>query len=351
MTPLAQRLATRIRAGGPMSLADFMAAALMDPDHGYYATRDPFGAAGDFVTAPEISQMFGELLGLWLAQVWQDQGAPARIILAEPGPGRGTLMADVLRATRKVPGFHAALSLHLVETSPELRRIQAERLPDAHWHDDVATLPEGPLFLLANEFLDALPIRQFRRDGSGWAERVVTLQEDRLAFALARTAPPAMLAAHEEAPAGTTVEYCPALPGIVGMIGDRIARHGGAALFIDYGGRGGTGDTLQALRAHHPVDPLAEPGLADLTAHVDFAAIARAAPPARVTPLVTQGLFLERLGITPRAQALAAGLAGEALESHVAAHRRLTHPDEMGSLFKVIGIAPPDAPPLPGLES
>lgn len=333
-----------------MSLADFMASALMDPDHGYYATRDPFGSAGDFITAPEISQMFGELLGLWLAQVWQDQGAPSRFILAEPGPGRGTLMADVLRATRSVPGFHAALSLHLVETSPELRRAQAQRLPDAHWHGDVTTLPEGPLFLLANEFLDALPIRQFRRDGGTWAERVVVLQEDGLAFALARTAPPAALVLHEGAAEGTTVEFCPALPGIVGMIGEQIAHHGGAALFIDYGGWGGTGDTLQALRAHHSVDPLAEPGLADLTAHVDFAAIARAAPPARTTPMVTQGMFLERLGITTRAQALAARLSGEALESHIAAHRRLTHPDEMGSLFKAIGIAPPDAPALPGLE-
>lgn len=350
MTPLAERLAGRIRAGGPMSLADFMSAALMDREHGYYATRDPFGTSGDFITAPEISQMFGELLGLWLAQVWQDQGEASRIILAEPGPGRGTLMADVLRATRHVPGFHAALSLHLVETSPELRRAQAERLPGARWHDDVTTLPDGPLFLLANEFLDALPIRQFRREAGGWSERVVTLQGDGLSFARARTAPPAALAVHEDAPEGSIVEYCPALQGIVGTVAARIMRRGGAALFIDYGDWGGTGDTLQALRAHRPVDPLAEPGLADLTAHVDFAAIARAAAPARSTPMVTQGVFLERLGITPRAQALAAGLTGAELDSHIAAHRRLTHPDEMGTLFKVIGIAPADAPPLPGLE-
>ncbi|MBW7922785.1 MAG: SAM-dependent methyltransferase [Rubellimicrobium sp.] len=349
MTPLGERLAARIAAHGPVTLADYMATALMDPEHGYYATRDPFGQAGDFITAPEISQMFGELVGLWLAQVWQDQGAPAGVVLAEAGPGRGTLMADVLRATRAVPGFRDAVAVHLVETSATLREAQAQRLPGATWHDDIGTLPEGPLLLVANEFLDALPVRQFVRRPEGWAERVVTVQGGRLALALAATAPPPAVMTRD-VPPGTVIEHCPALPGIVGAIGARIARHGGAALFIDYGEDGGTGDTLQALRAHRPVDPLAEPGLADLTAHVDFAAIARAAPPARASAVVPQGAFLERLGITARARTLAAGLSGAALDDHVAAHRRLTHPGEMGRLFKVIGLAPPDAPPLPGLE-
>ncbi|MCC7320890.1 MAG: SAM-dependent methyltransferase [Rubellimicrobium sp.] len=328
-----------------------MAEALSDPEHGYYATRDPFGAAGDFVTAPEISQMFGELIGLWLAQVWRDQGAPARIALVEAGPGRGTLMADVLRATRIVPGFHVAASVHLVETSATLRRIQATMVPQAVWHDDLSTLPDLPLYLVANEFLDALPIRQFERRRGGWAERVVTLTGGRLALAVAPALlPPGVGRADDALAEGTVIEHCPALPAIVGAVGARITGRGGAALWVDYGDWDGTGDTFQALRAHRPVDPLAEPGLADLTAHVDFAAIARAAAPARASPMVTQGAFLERLGIAGRAQALAARLTGAALHAHLAAHRRLTHPDEMGHLFKVIGLAPQGAPPLPGLE-
>lgn len=347
MTELAERLRARIRAHGPISLADYMGAALMDPEHGYYANRDPFGRAGDFITAPEISQMFGELIGLWLAQVWHDQGAPAPLVLAELGPGRGTLMADILRATRGVAGFHDAASVHLVETSPKLRQAQAQRLPDARFHNSIHTLPDGPLFLVANEFLDALPIRQFLRESSGWAERVITTNDDRLAFALARSAPPRAVMLRNPPP-GTMIEYCPALPGIVAETGARIARDGGAALFIDYGDEDGTGDTLQAMRAHAPADPLAEPGRADLTAHVDFAAIARAAPPARASAVVEQGVFLERLGITARARTLAARLSGEALDNHVAAHRRLVHPDEMGRLFKVIGLSPHVSPPLPG---
>lgn len=346
MTPLADLLARRIAATGPITLAEFMAEALMHPDHGYYATRDPFGSSGDFITAPEISQMFGELVGLWLAQVWQDQGAPPRIVLAEPGPGRGTLMADALRATRGVPGFHAALSVHMVETSATLRAVQARSVPGVTHHASVADLPPGPLFLIANEFLDALPIRQFASTGTGWTERMVGLRDGALAFAL-RPAPLALPAM----PEGTVIETCPALPGIVADIAARIATHGGAALFADYGGWAGTGDTLQAMKGHAFVDPLAEPGLADLTAHVDFAAVAAAAGAAQVSAMVPQGVFLERLGITARAQALARRLSGDALAAHVAAHRRLTHPDQMGHLFKTIGIAPKGAPPLPGLSA
>jgi len=349
VTPLARLLAERIAATGPLTVADYMAECLLHPDHGYYATRDPLGAAGDFTTAPEISQMFGELLGLALAQAWLDQGAPRSIVLAELGPGRGTLMADVLRAAAKVPGFTSAAAVHLVEASPTLQEEQRRRVPQAGWHASVADLPEGPLFLLANEFLDALPVRQFVRTGPFWAERVVGLSDGRLAWGLA---PPAVIPALTDRMAdtqdGDMVEVCPALPGIMGEVGRRIAGHGGAALLVDYGGWHLTGDSFQAVRRHAYADPLVAPGEADLTAHVDFEALARSAAPAAATPMAPQGVFLERLGITPRAQVLARNLADEALAAHVAAHRRLTHPDEMGTLFKVMGLHPPAAPPPPG---
>ncbi|HVG49321.1 MAG TPA: SAM-dependent methyltransferase [Rubellimicrobium sp.] len=349
MTPLARLLAERIAATGPLSVADYMAECLLHPDHGYYATRDPLGAAGDFTTAPEISQMFGELLGLALAQAWLDQGSPTAIVVAELGPGRGTLMADVLRATARVPCFASAARIHFVEASPTLREEQRRRVPQATWHASVADLPEGPLFLLANEFFDALPIRQFVRTGPLWAERVVGLSEGRLAWGLA---PPAVGPALKDRLAdtrdGDLVEICPALSGIVGEVGRRIAGHGGAALLVDYGGWHLTGDSFQAVRRHAYADPLEAPGEADLTAHVDFEALARSALPAAATAMATQGAFLERLGITHRAQALARALDGDPLAAHVAAHRRLTHPDEMGTLFKVLGLHPSAAPPPPG---
>lgn len=353
IAPLLPLLKARIRAEGPMSLAEYMGLCLMHPEHGYYATRDPLGAAGDFTTAPEISQMFGELLGLALAQVWVDQGRPARIVLAEPGPGRGTLMADALRAMAAVPGLLDAAQLHLVETSPRLRQEQAQRL-GAHapvWHDSIATLPEGPLYLIANEFFDALPIRQFVRAGGGWAERVIGLNGDALAYGLTEAAPQALLQ-HRLADTedGDLVETCAPAQGIATELGRRIAEHGGAALIVDYGRWRSRGSTFQALRKHRHCDPLELPGMADLTAHVDFEALALAAPCAHGA-LTDQGVFLERLGITARAQALAQRLGGEQLQSHVAAHRRLTHPTEMGSLFKILGLFPEKAPTLPGMTT
>lgn len=350
MTPLAGLIARRIAAQGPITLADYMADCLMHPAHGYYATRDPFGQTGDFTTAPEISQMFGELVGLCLAQAWLDQGSPARVTLAELGPGRGTLMADAVRATKGVPGFHAALTVHFVEASPVLRARQAQVVPGAVWHDTVATLPDAPLFLIANEFFDALPIRQFQRQGHGWAERVVGVQDGALVPGL--TAPTSFGPLQDrlaDTQDGEVVELCPALPGITGTIADRIARLGGAALVIDYGHWHSLGDTFQALQGHAPVSPFAAPGLADLTAHVDFAAIARHAAPSRVTQMTPQGTFLNRLGIAQRAERLALGLRGPALDNHLAAHRRLTLPSEMGDLFKVIGLYPDGAPPPAGL--
>ncbi len=355
MTPLARLLAARIAAQGPMSLADYMAECLLHPEHGYYATRDPFGAAGDFTTAPEISQLFGEMVGLCLAQSWLDQGAPSPFTLAEIGPGRGTLMADILRTIRAVPGMAEAARVHLVEASPALRARQAATLAGyaPEWHDSAGDLPDAPIFLVANEFFDALPIRQFERRPSGWAERQVGLAEGKLALGLA---PPAPLGALDhrlsDTRPGEIVELCPALPAIAGEIAARIARRGGMALVIDYGDWRSRGDTFQALKGHAPTDPLAEPGLADLTAHVDFEALARAFTEAgaAASGMTAQGVFLERLGIGLRAERLARNLADAALASHIAAHRRLTHPAEMGQLFKVIACHPLDATVPPGLD-
>lgn len=346
MTPLAGLLMRRIATMGPITLADYMADCLLHPDHGYYATREPFGTAGDFITAPEISQMFGELMGLSLAQSWLDQGAPAPFTLAEIGPGRGTLMADILRATRNVPGFHAAMRVVLVEASARLRDLQRARL-EGHaitWADTVAELPQAPLFLIANEFFDALPIRQFTRDGDGWRETMVALQDGRLTLALAPRARLAQLEARMKDTAdGDMVEICPEAAPIIGQIADRICRHGGAALIIDYGGWISRGDTFQALRDHRFADPLAEPGLADLTAHVDFAALAAAARPA-ATAYTTQGQMLERLGIAARSARLAGQLTGAGLQAHLGATHRLTDTQEMGSLFKVLALHPQGTP-------
>lgn len=354
MTPLGRMIADRIRASGPITIADYMADCLMHPTQGYYATRDPFGVAGDFTTAPEISQMFGELLGLGLAQAWRDQGSPAPVVLAELGPGRGTLMTDMLRATTRVPGFHAALSVHLVETSTHLRQVQAATLAGytPHWHDRAATLPDAPLLLIANEFFDALPIRQFRRVPSGWAEHLVGLHDGHLMLGL--SAPlnhPSLSHRLNHTAPGEVVEICPALPAIIADLTTRIARHGGAALVVDYGDRGTRGDTFQALRHHAPTDPLANPGLADLTAHVDFAAIAAASDPAACSAMVPQGTLLTRLGIGPRAEKLALSLLGAALTSHIAAFHRLTDPMEMGNLFKAVALYPKGAPVPPGFDA
>jgi len=353
LTALAALIAARIRATGPITVAEFMADCLLHPIHGYYATRDPLGAAGDFTTAPEISQMFGELLGLCLAQAWIDQGSPAPFVLAELGPGRGTLMADVLRATQGVPGFHGSMSVHLVEASPVLRARQAERLGASRvtWHDRIDTLPDASLFLLANEFFDALPVRQFVRAGAGWRERVVGIADDGLAFGLTDAVPFAALRNRlGDTAEGDVVEVCPAASPIAAAIGARIAARGGAAVIVDYGGWRSRGDTLQAVRGHAYCDPLTSPGEADLTAHVDFAVLSAAANPAAATRLIAQGALLNRLGIAQRAARLAAGLTGAALDSHIAAHRRLTDPDLMGTVFQALALYPQGGPVPPGFD-
>ncbi|MEQ6201662.1 SAM-dependent methyltransferase [Sulfitobacter sp. HNIBRBA2951] len=352
---LRDTIIAQITAQGPMRLDDYISTCLLHPTAGYYTTRPPFGKQGDFITAPEISQMFGELIGLALAQSWLDQGAPARFALLELGPGRGTLIADILRATKAVKGFHEAAQITLMEASPALRAEQAATLAGhtPAWIDTIEALPELPVFAVANEFFDALPIRQFVRDGDRWRERQVGVQDGTLVFGLGPAqSQPALAARLDDTKDGDMVEDCPSAAPILSTLAARIASHAGAALVFDYGDWRSLGDTLQAVQNHATTDPLTAPGMADLTAHVDFEALFAAATPlatcSRITP---QGVFLERLGITARAQALAENLSGEALDTHIAAHRRLTHPQEMGNLFKTFGIVPHGAPMLPGLET
>jgi NADH dehydrogenase [ubiquinone] 1 alpha subcomplex assembly factor 7 len=348
-------ITAQIAAQGPMRLDDYMSMCLLHPQHGYYTTRTPFGAQGDFITAPEISQMFGELIGLALAQAWLDQGAPAQFTLAELGPGRGTLMADALRAASRVAGFAEAAQITLLEASPALRNVQAATL-NGHipqWIEHIDALPAQPIFLIANEFFDALPIRQFVREDSRWRERQVGVQNGALAFGLGPAQPqPALAHRLEDTKDGDLIEDCAVAAPIMSTIAARIAQHGGAALVFDYGDWRSLGDTLQAVQDHKTTNPLATPGHADMTAHVDFEALLRATTtaPCTATRITPQGVFLERLGITARAKTLAKSLSGAALEAHITAHRRLTHPQEMGNLFKVFGILPNGAPMLSGLE-
>lgn len=346
-------LLQRIAANGPLTVAEFMAECLMHPTYGYYSTHEPFGAQGDFITAPETSQMFGEVIGLCLAQTWIDQGRPAPFALAELGPGRGTLMADILRACGKIPGFLDAMDLHLVETSARLRALQRETLAgfDITFHETPATLPQQALFAVANEFFDALPVRQFVRTDTGWRERQVGCEGDALTFGLSPELPqPALDARKADTQPGDLVEYAPAAAPIIAALSERIEAEGGAALIIDYGDWRSLGDTLQAVHMHETTDVLSTPGECDVTAHVDFEALTLAST-AGFTKLTPQGVFLERLGITQRAQALAAQLSGDTLDQHIQAHRRLTHPAEMGNLFKVLGLFPSGNTPPVGLDT
>lgn len=340
-------LQAQIAAEGPIRLDAFMGLCLRH----YYATRDPLGTGGDFVTAPEISQMFGELIGLWAAQVWGDQGAPLRVLLVELGPGRGTLMADALRATAGVPGFADAAEVWLVETSPALRARQAETLAGrrVRWAEAVSALPPGPAIVIANEFFDALPIRQVQRTGDLWRERLVTVADGQFALVWGAAQPdPGADRRFPLLPDGAVGEIAEAGEAVAAALGARIEAEGGAALVIDYGAWDGSGDTLQALAGHRPVNPLATPGEADLTAHVRFRALAEAARPARATAAIGQGEFLERMGIAVRALRLAREQDAQTVAAITAAHHRLTHPDEMGNLFRVMAFTPQGAPPPQG---
>ncbi len=340
-TELGRLIARRIALTGPMSIADFMAEALGHPRLGYYRTALPVGAAGDFTTAPEISQMFGELLGAWLAERWLAMDRPHPVVLIELGPGRGTLMADALRATRGVAGFHAAIDLHLVEINAELQALQQTTLGGFRptWHGHLDDVPHGPTLLVANEFFDALPVRQFEKTSRGWAERMVGLEPDgeTLRFALAPGVTP-YAPLLPDAPAGAQAEISEASSVLAAAIGARLRRDGGWALIVDYGhDRGGHGASLQAVRGHRGAALLDRPGETDLSAHVDFTALAAATGGATFGP-VGQGDFLQRLGIMQRAERLKER-AGEAERRAIdAALARLIAPDQMGTLFRVLAV-------------
>lgn len=350
MTP-ADLLRQMIHAHGPISMAEFMAMALNHPG-GVYA-GPAIGAGGHFTTAPEISQIFGELLGLALVQAWLDQGSPTPFILAEAGPGRGTLMADLLRAARVVPAFLAASRLHLIETSRPLRQVQAERLEafSPVFHDELRTLPEdAPLLLVANEFLDALPIRQFVRTGQGWRERLVALDQ---AGHFVFTVGPLMPAGAKPGAAQDLVETAPAREAWVGELAARLQRQGGLALLLDYGEDELAGETLQAVLHHDKVAPLEHAGEADISSHVAFAPLAERArlAGARVHGPLPQGLFLERLGGRVRLARLCAGLDASAAEAQEVAYRRLTAEDQMGLLFKAMAVVAEGSPPPAGFAA
>jgi SAM-dependent MidA family methyltransferase len=360
--PLEAEIRRLIAIAGPMPLSEYMALCLYHPQHGYYMTRDPLGAAGDFITAPEISQMFGELIGLWAAAVWKQMGSPENVRLVELGPGRGTMMADALRAAKVLPAFNTALVAHLVEISPTLRQLQQKTLEASgvpmHWHKSLEEVPEGPSIILANEFFDAIPVHQAVREDDGWHERAVMIDADGN-FAIGSMRAP--LGAMEkllpprvrEAPVGEIFEWRGDAPVL--EIGRRVARNGGAALVIDYGHmQSEVGDTVQAVGEHTYASPLISPCLVDLTAHVDFEALAVSAESigARIHGPVHQGDFLRRLGITTRAASLKANAPREKQNEIDGQLERLTGEGarRMGRLFKVMGVADRKLPPLPGFE-
>lgn len=361
MTPLHARLVRLIEAAGPLSVADYMAHCLFDPEHGYYTTREPFGVAGDFTTAPEISQMFGELVAIWTAGAWRATGAPAPFALVEIGPGRGTLMKDMLRALSRVAAdMLAAARVHLVETSPRLMDIQKRTLAESPaepiWLTDVDRLPEVPLVIVGNELFDAVPQRQYVKTRQGWRERMVGLDgEGALCFAAGAggIAPELLPPEAEAAPEGAIIEFAPARNALMARIAARIATHGGAGLFIDYGYFGpALGDTLQALRRHVFDDVLAHPGEADLTSHVDFAALARAAQAEGLaTRSQEQGAFLLGMGLLERAGALGAKADAATRQRLQGEVDRLARPEGMGSLFKALMMARPGVslPPAGGM--
>jgi len=359
--PLLDEIRRLIAVSGPMPLAEYMRLCLTHPQYGYYINRDPLGAGGDFITAPEISQMFGELIGLWMAAVWRQMGAPENLRVIELGPGRGTLMQDALRVAKVVKEFRDAIVLHLVEISPALRAIQEGRLAEAEvpilWHDKLEDVPAGTSIIIANEFIDALPVHQAVKQADGWHERLVVVGADgNLAIEAARDTLPffesSMPRQLRQAPVGSIYEW---RADAIALELGRRTRSESVALIIDYGhAHFGLGDTLQAVARHSFTDPLRAPGTADLTAHVDFEALAQCAETmgARVHgPIRQRDLFL-RLGIEKRAAALKAGAPQDKAADIEIAFSRLVAGGAhgMGELFKAVALAPPNLGPLPGFE-
>jgi len=364
VTPLDAEIRARIRRDGPISMADYMEASLTHAEYGYYRTRDPLGEAGDFITGPEISQMFGELIGLWCAATWQQMGAPDPIRLVELGPGRGTLICDALRAAETVPAFCNALTVNLVEISPVLRARQHEALErvgagvQTRWVERLDEVPDGPMILIANEFFDALPVRQYVRVVDSWHERRVGLDEAgrTLCFVVSGGAAPRHAISNRVG--GTTEgaiwEVCESGRALAAEIGARLCHDAGAALIVDYGRTESTaGESLQALRGHRRHDVLRDAGSADLTAHVDFAALARAARDAGAAcygPL-DQGEFLRRIGIETRMERLCTAALPETAVAIRSGGNRLIDAREMGTLFKAMALTAPGAPPPAGFET
>lgn len=350
MSALLEIIRAEIAKSGPMDIARYMDLCLSHPEYGYYMTRDPLGAEGDFITAPEISQLFGEMVGLWLAQVWIDQGRPQNVKLVELGPGRGTLMKDVLRVARSVPGFRDALDVWLIETSATLKDIQKETLgAQVSWAGTLSAVPEGATLLVANEFFDALPVQQYQKVDTSWLRRTVTASSDgRLTYKLVKSERAPSDHASALLPDGAIIETANMGCEIAKLISERVSENGVGALIIDYGAIGGSGDTLQALRAHEPEPALENPGEADLTTHVNFGQLRAALSPDCAVQFTAQGSFLTELGIGQRAAALASGKSDEVAREIAAALRRLTDDAQMGKLFKVMALLPKSAPRAPG---
>jgi NADH dehydrogenase [ubiquinone] 1 alpha subcomplex assembly factor 7 len=342
MTKLAEIIAAMIAADGPMALDRYMALCLGHPEHGYYMTRDPLGAAGDFTTSPEISQVFGELIGVWVAQVWEQMGSPRHFALTELGPGRGTLMADVLRVLQKVQACAKAAAVHFVETSPVLRAAQLDRVPQATWHTSIASLPGLPTIVLANEFFDALPIRQLERKGAHLFERVIRegLQV-RLSPVVARL----------PFEGDGVYEDSTLRDALATTLGHHLVMVSGAALIIDYGHlRSAAGDTLQAMKGHKFCAITDHVGEADITSHVDFEGLARGFQRggAKIVGAMTQGQFLQSMGLEARTQVLAGVAQQDQQQNVISASERLAMPSEMGELFKVMAVTGKlDASPYP----
>ncbi len=351
MTPLSEEIKNLIRLEGPISLERYMTIALSDPRYGYYMTRDPFGAKGDFTTSPEISQIFGELLGLWCADLWIRMGCPAAISLVELGPGRGTLMHDALRGMKSVKGLMSAVRVTLVETSPTLRDAQRQLLEPSgipiQWQSDVASLPELPTLFIANEFFDALPVRQYQRSQGQWHERLIGLNEqNKLIIGLAQEPERAITL---DAIEGSLLERCLIGEAIMDELATHIAHVGGVGIAIDYGHtQSGLGETLQAMRGHDYVDPLNDPGEADLTTHVDFQRLAAIALRRgnTISGPILQADFLEALGIRQRGERLQKSATVAQANAIALAVNRLTDrsPKQMGSLFKVLCFRHSSAP-------
>ena len=352
MSDLAQAIRAEIELNGPIGVDRFMARALAEPGLGYYARRQPIGRDGDFITAPEISQMFGELIAAWLADLWTRAGRPAPLTILELGPGRGALMADLLRAAERAAGFGSALRPMLLEISPVLRAAQRRALAgrEVEWIESISAAPEEPLLIVANEFFDALPVAQYVRVQDAWRERRVGIGPGRgLRFVRgpAGDLPSSGLAAAlTDAGDGAVAEWCEAGEALAAEIGRRIDRFGGAALVVDYGYEerelraAGGGDTLQAVRRHRRADIFERPGETDLTAHVNFTALGRAAAEAgaRAWPVLTQGAFLESIGLGARAAALARGRPAAARARIAADRARLAGPDGMGRIFRALAL-------------